>query len=164
MTPKFLAVIAACAMFLLSPYFPFSVLKMTVGNRVGAFLLIGLVIYALAIDNTIGLAVFLAVCSLFLEQRRRTVEMVKEMGSVNESTNDAVNEIVSAPDIVPGEIHPPSKEPEVDDYSFEPTDESGTNTYDDVLESYNDKHPLETVPSQPNEVSQFLQEKGLASI
>ena len=137
---------------------------MTVGNRVGAFLLIGLVIYALAIDNTIGLAVFLAVCSLFLEQRRRTVEMVKEMGSVNESTNDAVNEIVSAPDIVPGEIHPPSKEPEVDDYSFEPTDESGTNTYDDVLESYNDKHPLETVPSQPNEVSQFLQEKGLASI
>ena len=162
MTPKFLAVIAACAMFLLSPYFPFSVLKMTVGNRVGAFLLIGLVIYALAIDNTIGLAVFLAVCSLFLEQRRRTVEMVKEMGSVNESTNDAVNEIVSAPDIVPGEIHPPSKEPEVDDYSFEPTDESGTNTYDDVLESY--KHPLETVPSQPNEVSQFLQEKGLASI
>jgi len=160
MTPKFLAVIAACTVFLFSPYIPYSVLKMTVGNRVGAFLLLGLVIYTLVLDNTIGLAVFLAVCALFLEQRRRTVERVKEV----HGSKKASIRMTSAPDIVPGEVHPPSNQPDVEDYSFEPTEETGTNTYDKVGESFNNKQPLETVPSQPNEVSEFLQEKGLASI
>jgi hypothetical protein len=163
MTPKFLAVIAACSVFLLSPYIPLDVLKLVVGNRVGAFLLIGLVIYALVLDNTIGLAVFLAACALFLEQRRRTVEIVKEVqGSGKESLVD--NLIVPAPNIVPGEVHPSKRDAEVDDYSFEPTEESGTNTYDKVGESYNEKDPLDTVPPQPNEVSELLQQKGLASI
>jgi hypothetical protein len=160
MTPKFLAVVAACAVFLLSPYVPYNVLNMTVGNRVGAFLLLGLVIYSLVLDNTIGLAVFLAVCALFLEQRRRTVERVKEV----HGSKKATLKMAAAPDIVPNEIHPPSNQPEVEDYSFEPTEESGTNTYNKVGESFNNKQPLETVPSQPNEVSQFLQEKGLATI
>ena len=132
MNPKFLAVIAACSVFLLSPYIPLHILNLIVGNRVGAFLLIGLVMYALILDNTMGLAVFLAACALFLEQRRRTVEIVKEVGSGEEFP---VNLIAPAPNIVPGEVHPPSKEPEVDDYSFEPTEESGTNTYDKVVES-----------------------------
>jgi len=162
MNPKFLAVIAACSVFLLSPYIPLDILKLIVGNRVGAFLLIGLVMYALVLDNTIGLAVFLAACALFLEQRRRTVEIVKEVGSGKESPVD--NLMIPAPNIVPGEVHPPSKDAEVDDYSFEPTEESGTNTYDKVGESYNEKEPLDTVPPQPSEVSEFLQEKGLASI
>jgi hypothetical protein len=162
MNPKFLAVIAACSVFLLSPYIPLGILKLIVGNRVGAFLLIGLVMYALVLDNTIGLAVFLAACALFLEQRRRTVEIVKEVGSGKESPVD--NLMIPAPNIVPGEVHPPSKDAEVDDYSFEPTEESGTNTYDKVGESYNEKEPLDTVPPQPSEVSEFLQEKGLASI
>lgn len=166
MNPKFLAVVAACAVFLLSPYIPFSVLKLVVGNRVGAFLLIGLVIYALVLDNTIGLAVFLAACALFLEQRRRTVEKVKEVqGSVKASVNEAVeNLIIPAPNIVPGEVHPSKRDAEVEDYSFEPTEESGTNTYDKFDESYDEKHPLDTVPPQPNEVSELLQQKGLASI
>jgi hypothetical protein len=162
MNPKFLAVIAACSVFLLSPYIPFDVLKLIVGNRVGAFLLIGLVMYALILDNTIGLAVFLAACALFLEQRRRTVEIVKEVGSGSEAPVD--NLMVPAPNIVPGEVHPPKKDAEVDDYSFEPTEESGTNTYDKVDESYDEKQPLDTVPPQPNQVSELLQEKGLASI
>jgi hypothetical protein len=162
MNPKFLAVIAACSVFLLSPYIPLDILKLIVGNRVGAFLLIGLVMYALILDNTIGLAVFLAACALFLEQRRRTVEIVKEVGSGSEAPVD--NLMVPAPNIVPGEVHPPKKDAEVDDYSFEPTEESGTNTYDKVLESYDEKQPLDTVPPQPNQVSELLQEKGLASI
>jgi hypothetical protein len=162
MNPKFLAVIAACSVFLLSPYIPLDILKLIVGNRVGAFLVIGLVMYALILDNTIGLAVFLAACALFLEQRRRTVEIVKEVGSGSEAPVD--NLMVPAPNIVPGEVHPPKKDAEVDDYSFEPTEESGTNTYDKVLESYDEKQPLDTVPPQPNQVSELLQEKGLASI
>jgi hypothetical protein len=52
----------------------------------------------------------------------------------------------------------------VEDYSFEPSEETGTDKYDGVSESFDEKQPLDTVPPQPNQVSQMLQAKGLASI
>ncbi|NBO70245.1 MAG: hypothetical protein EBU66_06915 [Bacteroidetes bacterium] len=164
-TPRFGVLIASGAVFLLAPYIPYSVLSLTVGNRIGAFVLLCLVIYTLMVDNILGLATFLAVAALFLEQRRRTVERVTKHLDPHEKPVFSVEKLNEpAPNIVPGEVHPPSKVAEVEDYSFEPTEDSGTNKYDTVDESINEKQPLETVPSQPNEVSDMLQAKGLAHI
>jgi hypothetical protein len=164
-TPRFGALIASGAVFLLAPYIPYSVLSLTVGNRVGALVVLSLVIYILTVDNVLGLAAFLAVAALFLEQRRRTVERVTKHLDPQDKPVFPVEKLNEpAPNIVPGEVHPPSKVADVEDYSFEPTEESGTNKYDGISESYNYKQPLETVPSQPNEVSQMLQAKGLAHI
>ena len=120
----------------------------------------GLVLLALAKDRVLGLASFLAVAALFLEQRRRTVEKV--MVSKPVFSVEQLN--VPAPDIVPGEVHPPRKDADVDDYSFEPSEESGTNKFEAVDESYDQKEPSDTVPPHPSEVSEFLQVKGLASL
>ena len=120
----------------------------------------GLVLLALAKDRVLGLASFLAVAALFLEQRRRTVEKV--MVSKPVFSVEQLN--VPAPDIVPGEVHPPRKDADVDDYSFEPSEESGTNKFEVVDESYDQKEPSDTVPPHPSEVSEFLQVKGLASL
>jgi hypothetical protein len=116
-------------------------------------------------DNVLGLACFLAVAALFLEQRRRKVETVKKAQDPNIQPTFSVDQLsVPAPNIVPGEVHPPRKDAEVEDYSFEPSDETGTDKYDGVSESFDEKKPLNTVPPQPNEVSQMLQAKGLANI
>ena len=156
-------------MFLVSPYLPYSVLQATVGTRLGAFLLLALVLYVLFLDQTLGLATFLAVAALFLEQRRRTVERVRKVAAADPSSGSnnkfQVEQLtVPAPNIVPGEVHPPRKVADIDDYSFEPSEESGNNKFEQVDESYDDKQPLETVPPQPNEVSEFIQQKGLANI
>jgi hypothetical protein len=155
---------AACAVFVLSPYLPQSLLKFTVGNMVGSAALLLLVLYVIRIDAVLGLAVFLAVAALFLENRRRTVDTVREV-ITNEKTSFRVEGLDKpAPPIVPGEVHPAHREPDIEDHGFEPTEDSGQNTFEKVDYSQDEKQPLETVPPQPNEVSELLQEKGLANI
>ena len=160
-TPTLLALLASCAVFVLSPYIPYSALRMAVGNQISAAVLMGLVLLALAKDRVLGLASFLAVAALFLEQRRRTVEKVT---TVSKPVFSVEQLNVPAPNIVPGEVHPPRKDAEVDDYSFEPSEESGTNKFEAVDESYDQKEPSDTVPPHPSEVSEFLQVKGLAHL
>jgi len=162
-TPTLIALLASCAVFLLTPYIPYSVLKLTVGTKLSSAVLLCLVLYTLAQDRLLGLASFLAVAALFLEQRRRTVEKV----TVPEAAPPpfSVQQLnTPAPNIVPGEVHPPRKDSEVEDYSFEPSEESGGNRFENVDESYNEKQPLDTVPPHPSEVSDMLQLKGLASL
>jgi len=158
-----IVLLASCAVFVLTPYIPYSVLKLTVGTKLSAAILLCLVLYTLAQDRLLGLASFLAVAALFLEQRRRTVEKV----TVPEAKPPpfSVKQLnTPAPNIVPGEVHPPRNDSEVEDYSFEPSEESGNNKFETVDESINEKQPLDTVPPQPSEVSDMLQLKGLASL
>jgi hypothetical protein len=114
-------------------------------------------------DIVVGLATFLAVAALFLEQRRRTVVKVTT-SMVPDKVPFKVQDFKEAENLVPGEVHPTHKEADVDDYGFEPTEESGKNSFEKVDVSQDDKEPLETVPPAPSVVSELLQGKGLASI
>jgi len=164
-SPALVVLLSACAIFLLTPYIPYSVLKMTVGTKVGSAALLALVLYALAVDRIVGIAAFLAVAALFLEQRRRTVDTVRRGADAQEKPTFSVEQLdKTAQNIVPGEVHPERKEVDTEDYSFEPTEESGTNKYEDLGDSYDEKKPLETVPPQPNEVSEMFQAKGLSHL
>jgi len=164
-SPILVVLLLSCALFVLTPYLPCSVLKLTTGNSVGSAVLLMLVLYALSIDEILGLAVFLAVAALFLEQRRRTVQTVSKAIDSKETPSFSV-ELLDKPaeNLVPGEVHPSSKDADVEDYSFEPTEESGTNKFEDVGESVQEKQPLDTVPPQPSVVSEMLQNKGLAHV
>jgi hypothetical protein len=162
-----LVVLLACgAVFVGSPYIPTVLLNLLVGNKVSSFLVLGFVLYALSVDSVFGIAAFLSIAALFLEQRRRTVEKVVKMNDPKEAPPPFSVEQLDkpAPNIVPGEVHPPSKEAEIEDYSFEPTEQTGSNKYEPGSDEYNGKQPLETVPPRPGDVSEFLQEKGLANI
>ena len=157
--------LGSCAVFLLTPYMPYTLLKMTVGNTVSATVMLCLVLYTLAQDRLLGLASFLAVASLFLEQRRRTVDKVSAAMDPRAKPAFNVDQLnVPARDLVPGEVHPPRQDSEVEDYSFEPSEEATTNKYEPVGETYDEKHPSDTVPPQPSQVSELMQLKGLANI
>jgi hypothetical protein len=163
LSPTLMALVLACSIFVLSPYIPSWILKMTVGTTVGSVLLLVLVLYVLQIDVVLGLATFLAVAALFLENRRRIVDKVSN-SLAQTKVPFKVEELVNAENLVPGEKHPPHKTADIDDYGFEPTEDSGRDTFERVDVSQDDKQPLETVPPQPSEVSELLQEKGLAAI
>jgi len=161
-SPTLTALLVSCAVFVLSPFIPSWILNLTVGTTVGSLFLLVLVLIVLQSDIVVGLATFLAVAALFLENRRRTVTKVAAILPVKAEFK--VEDLADAPDLVPGEKHPAHKEADVDDYSFEPTEESGKNSFERVDESQDDKQPLETVPPVPSVVSELLQDKGLAQI
>jgi len=164
-SPTLMFLLAACAVFVLSPYIPSWILNLTAGTMVGSLFMLVAVLIVLQGDIVLGLATFLAVAALFLEHRRRTVVKVSAL-MTPEKTPLKLKELdTPAPDLVPGEKHPPPKQGDIEDYGFEPTDETGGNKFDRVDDTQDDKHPpLETVPSQPREVSEMFQGKGLASI
>lgn len=162
-SPTLMALLGACFVFVLSPFIPSWLLNLTVGTTVGSVILLVLVLVVLQSDIVVGLATFLAVAALFLENRRRTVLKVTSMIKPGDQPLK-LKEFKDAPHLVPGEKHPPHKVGEVEDYGFEPTEDSGKNTFEKVDESQNDKEPLETVPPITSEISELLQQKGLANI
>lgn len=162
-SPTLVSLLAACLIFVLSPYIPSWILNLTTGTTVGTVILLVTVLLVLNRDIVVGLATFLAVAALFLEQRRRKVVIVTST-MTPEKVPFKVEELVNAPDLVPGEKHPPPKVADVEDYSFEPTEDTGKDTFDRVDDSQDNKQPLETVPPNPSIVSELLQGKGLASI
>ena len=165
LSPTLMFLLGACAVFVLSPFLPSWLLKMTVGTSVGALRLMVLVLVVLQGDIVLGIATFLAVAALFLEHRRRTVAKVQSTLTPEKQPLDIKELDTPAPDLVPGEIHPPPKQSDVEDVGFEPTDESGKDDYEGVGVSQDDKvPPLETVPPRPGEVSEMFQGKGLATI
>jgi hypothetical protein len=160
LSPTLMFLLGACAVFVLSPFIPSWLLKITVGTTVGALLLMVLVLVVLQGDIVLGIATFLAVAALFLEHRRRTVVKVQSALTPERQPLDIKELDTPAPDLVPGEIHPPPKESDVEDVGFEPTDD-----FEGLTVSQDTKvPPMETVPPRPGEVSEMLQGKGLATI
>jgi hypothetical protein len=162
-SPTLATLLVTCVIFVLSPFIPSWILNLVAGTSVGALLMLVLVLVVLQGDLVLGLATFLAVAALFLEHRRRTVAKVTASLGPGKVPFKVEN-IVDAPNLVPGEVHPEHKESEIEDHGFEPGEDSGKNTFERVDESQDDKHPLDTVPPNPSEVSELLQEKGLAHI
>jgi hypothetical protein len=147
------------AVFLVAPYVPNTALKLTVGNMVGTFVALGLALLILRQDMVLGLAAFLAVTALFLENRRRVISRIQSAQSSNEEGSVKME---SAPPLVPGEVHPDFDTPSSEDHPFEPETESGSNKFEPVDESLNEKGPLPTVRNDTDELGSFFQQKGLA--
>lgn len=165
LSPTLAVLLVACFFFVFSTYIPSWLLQLVVGTNVGALLMLVLVLAVLQSDIVLGLATFLAVAALFLENRRRTVSKVTMMMGSSKQLFEVKELDTPAPNLVPGEIHPEHKGSEAEDYGFEPTEESGKNDVESLgAESQDEKQPLETVPPQPSIVSNMMQQKGLAAI
>lgn len=165
LSPTLSVLLVACVFFMFSTYIPSWFLDLVVGTNIGALLMLVLVLVVLQTDSVLGLAVFLAVAALFLENRRRVVKKVTMMLGSSKQLFEVKNLDTPAENLVPGEIHPDRKDSEAEDYGFEPTEESGKNTVESLgAESQDEKQPLETVPPQPSLIGELMQQKGLAAI
>jgi hypothetical protein len=163
-TPALTIFLVAAAIFIFSSYIPDGLIRLVSGNMIGAAALLGAILYTMRTDKVLAIAVFLAAAALFLESRRRTVARVAVAMATEKPVFRVEQLSMPAPDLVPGEVHPSRSTPEYEDHNYEPSEESGSNKFEPVGESLDEKQPLETVPPHPDEVSSFLQQKGLASV
>lgn len=104
LSPTLSVLLVACALFVFSTYIPSFLLNLLVGTPVGAVLMLVLVLIVLQSDIVLGLATFLAVAALFLENRRRTVTKVTMMLGGSKQPFDVKDLSVPAPNLVPGEV------------------------------------------------------------
>lgn len=124
----------------------------------------------------LGLAAFLASAALFLEYRRRTIDTIRMSFFGSKQVGAPVKKLSKpAKDLIPGEVHPSSEDPSIEESGYEPSHgseeegsyssshESGEFYESAAIES--DKVPLETVPSNNSGgLSQMFLAKGLASL
>ena len=121
------------------------------GNYVGVFILLGANLYLVQINSTFALAFFFACGGLFLEQRKRkmaTVSIKTTMKSIDGTSLAPVSNLsVKADDLIEGEIHPEYDEPAGNRYTYDPKVENQSNKFEEVGESINQKHILDTEES-----------------
>jgi hypothetical protein len=173
-TPVVPIVGVSLLVFLFSSYLPMPVLNLLVGNHFGVAAILVATLVVLRKNIVLGLAVFLAAASLFLEHRRRLVTRVQEaMSGVSKAGAPVAELDRGSPDVVRGERHPAASDHTYEDYNYEPTDSHKGSGGDHeeahadaphlgIGDSVNDKAPIPTVPSNSDSVGDFFQTRGLA--
>ena len=161
--------LASFAVFLIAPFLPTPVLGLLAGNQLMVGVLLIAALLVLRRNIVLGLAFFLAVAALLLENRRRMVTKVQVamQGGALKGEGAPVEELSRpAADLVKGEVHPVHEKPTFEDHGFEPEGEkehgAGGPLDDSVM--HDGKRPLETAVPHPDEMSEFFQEEGFARV
>jgi hypothetical protein len=163
--PRNIAFIVSClavAWTVLLPFFPAQILDIFRGT-VGSLLLLVLVISAVSLGPTAGSLVFLAALLTFVQRNRgilQTKMSSRTDQKVREPSYDAQME--SAPPLSQNEVHPPALQPETEDLSFLPSDADGTNHFEPVDSTINEKTALQTISSLPERATDYYLQQGLA--
>jgi hypothetical protein len=160
-------ILGSLAVFLATPWIPTPVIKFLVGNPIGVFALLALSIVIVMYNIIDGLAFFLASGVLFLENRKRILSHIEKGASGDDgsgkrkSTHSSVD-YLPADDLVDGEVHPEHDKPSEDESSFNPKDDSGSNKFDPVDETINEKVPPETLSGSADSMAEKYVRDGLA--
>jgi hypothetical protein len=141
--------VAIClAIFLAAPYIPTSVINLISGNYIAVFIILGLNLFLLRIDALLSLTFFLAAGSLFLEYRKRMLATIEkaviEIGIDGITAAPVAALSVPAEDLIDGEVHPEHESPSSEEYTFEPTKETQSNSFYKVGISIDEKQVLKS--------------------
>jgi len=141
--------------FLVSPYIPTALYKLSFANMIVPFILMVLILLLVKISPIGSVTVLLAIMSLFIEYRYRV--LATSAGA--QAPAEYEKQLAPAPPIMPNEVHPEPRRPADNRITYKPSD--STNEFDAVGTSVNSKHALPGV-RLPEETNQYLIEKGLA--
>lgn len=142
--------------FAISPFLPDVFYTHFVDTYVGIFILLCVALYSIVYGYLPAVSVFTGVASLYAESHSRKVKKVRSKDVSNNSVvSEAVQSIVSSPNLVPSEVHPPIETPDSDVVTFEPKEEDQTNEVHlveqkDVLPTISLSKDAETVYEQNN--------------
>ena len=160
-SPTLASIVAAAGVFLAAPYIPSVILRPLVGSTIGSALILIFNLYVLQRDAVVGLAVMLAAAGLFLEYRRRVVRMIQSNITRQTEEPGKVKDLSKpAPNIIRREVHPPHEEPVVDEHGYVSSEESGSNS----AENLGQKAPIETIHPDSDSTGELMQELGFARI
>jgi hypothetical protein len=161
-------IIGCLLVFLLAPWVPAPVLKLVVGNPIGVFVLLAASSVTVKYNLIDGIAVFLACGVLFLENRKRTLSQINSVATGDDgsgkrvSTHATVESLTTpADDLIDGEVHPEHDTPYENESSFNPKDSSGSNKFDPVDDTINEKVPPQTLSGSAESMANKYVRDGL---
>jgi len=151
-------VVVSFVLFLAAPFLPTTLYKMAFSNIIVPMLLLVVLLVSLQKSPIGSVTLLLAVMSLFLEYRNRVISL-----SIPESTRapEYEQQLAPAPPVVPNEVHPEPRIPSGNMVFYKPSSETGTNVFDPVSTSINEKKVLDS-PRLPADTNKFMVEHGLA--
>lgn len=145
-------------LFLTAPFLPTTLYKMAFSNMIVPLVLLVALLVSLRTSPIGSVTLLLAVMALFVEYRARVISM-----SLPPATKapEYEQQLAPAPPVVPDEVHPEPKLPSGKMVYYKPAGETGTNIFEPIDGSINQKKALEG-PRLPEEANKFLVQQGLA--
>ena len=143
------------------PFFPSQVHQL-LRHPIAAFVLLALVLVALPYGPIPGVLVLLAVLLTFVERNRVTIKNSLLDKAAGETPTYEQQLQPSLP-MDPNEVHPLPTLPAVEEHAFMPNDEMGSNDFEPVAASQDEKNVIQTISSTPDVAGRFFLNQGLAS-
>jgi len=161
-TPQHIVSFLAVAWAVLLPFFPSQLLDIFRGT-VGSLILLVLVLAAVSLGPIPGTLVFLAALLTFV-QRNRGILQTKMSSRTDPKVREPSYEeqTAPAPPMSETEVHPLPPPPPREEHSFLPLDDDGTNHFEPVDSTINEKNAIETISSLPERATDYYLQQGLA--
>lgn len=153
--------IAAVAWAVGLPFFPSDGLKL-LRHPFAAFGLLAVVLLALPYGPIPGVLVLAAVLLTFVERNRLTIQNSLLQKATGEEPKYE-QQLAASPPMSPDEIHPAPVSPDVESVDFMPNEESGSNAFEPIAESQDEKNVIQTISSTPEVAAKFFLNQGLGA-
>ena len=150
----------AWAIFL--PFFPVQTLDIFRGT-VGSLVLLTLVLAAVSLGPIPGTLVFLASLLTFV-QRNRSIINTKMSSRTDPAVREPSYEEQTAPaaPMSEHEVHPLPELASREEHRFLPVDDDGSNHFEAVDSTINEKNVIKTISSLSEDASEYFIQQGLA--
>jgi hypothetical protein len=153
--------IAAVVWAVALPFLP-SQVHHALRHPLAAFVLLALVLGALRFGPIPGVLVLLAVLLTFVERNRVTIKnSLLEKAAGEEVTYQ--KQLQASLPMDPNEVHPLPTLPATEEIDFMPNDEIGSNEFEPVAQSQDEKNVIPTISSTPEVAERYFLSQGLAS-
>ncbi len=143
------------------PFFP-SQVHQVLRHPIAAFVLLAVALAALPFGPIPGVLVLLAVLLTFVERNRLTIKNSLLEKAAGETVTYQEQLQASLP-MDPNEVHPLPTTPALEEHAFMPNDEMGSNDFEPVAASQDEKNVIQTISSTPDVAGKFFLNQGLAS-
>lgn len=153
--------VGAVAWAITLPFLPSSVLN-TLRNPIATFVLLAIVLAALQYGPITGVLVLAAVLLTFVERNRLHIKN----SLLNKATGEEVTyekQLAPSAPMSPNEVHPSPVYAETESMDYMPHEETGTNQFEGVGESIDEKNVVQTISSTPEVAAKFFVGQGFGA-
>jgi hypothetical protein len=143
------------------PFLP-SQVHQVLRHPIAAFVLLAIVLVALPYGPVPGVLVLLAVLLTFVERNRVTIKnsLLEKAAGADPTYQEQLQ--ASLP-MDPNEVHPLPTVPDTEEIAFMPNDDMGTNEFEPVAATQDEKNVIQTISSTSDVAGKFFLNQGLAS-
>jgi hypothetical protein len=161
-SPQHMVSCLAVVWAILLPFLPLQVLNLFRGV-VGSLALLLLILAAASLGPQSGVLVFLAALLTFV-QRNRSIISTKMSSRTDQTVKETSydDQMASAPPMDDNETHPLPQLPPREQHSFLPSDDDGSNNFEAVDSTINEKNPIKTISPLPEQAADYFLQQGFA--